>query len=737
MKKKILLFLFIIISFIIVPNIALAETGQCGVLRYDITDLSIRDDKITLKGWAFVTCTHNYRTYSGGDKAITGSGEQKIKIRAITKDGNRELDSVTYNGTEKKGTIINKTNYNFYCQQYYFKDAKSECTDAYNGTFPDNRWNNSCIDKSEFSQCLYQDIEFGVTFNTSDWGTVDGEKVIFQIAVHNADYTKKYSQEYTGWETISLNSAVEAQNGSTNIKIVENSQADTLKVLIPEGILRNVNGNYVIEHCTNSPSDYTCNASDTNNSNCIGGFSKCKPYSWSTVAQNKLYKINKEYSGSGFTNGYKKSSEDGFKILGSEINTYSPGEYVVKVKSTYTVSGTNGKYTMIREPSDEKDSKSMVVYASWVKPQGEFVIKVYNDKKCKPSNPNIKVVCNSTSDSFKSTCEELTVNVKDNNNEIKSKANVKIEQSGIISTILTPTKTYAGGGFKFGIIYYNTIKWTLVNQLKGNKEDITEAMKNKLVSIDEFKNKFAIKSAQFGNETIPDNYFTQNIQCQESGNFTDGETLTTMCIVYLPNSVLEEYTGKVNYRTDKNNQGLNNKYYTPLNWDTSKKYEIIATITGMDRLKESSVKNDSKDKNKSWTGTWEYKLNGANDNCSLNLYPLYSTPSKDKGSNKYVFIYRPIDITNPFPSRNPGMNWYDWYNRKIPNNKERLANSYSNDKLQYSTTLDGLSTKEIKQYNKDELKHGGYFDWKTMNGDKSTFIDKYFDTIKRENIIKE
>lgn len=275
------------------------------------------------------------------------------------------------------------------------------------------------------------------------------------------------------------------------------------------------------------------------------------------------------------------------------------------------------------------------------------------------------------------------------------------------------------------------------NQLKGNKEDITEAMKNKLVSIDEFKNKFAIKSAQFGNETIPDNYFTQNIQCQESGNFTDGETLTTMCIVYLPNSVLEEYTGKVNYRTDKNNQGLNNKYYTPLNWDTSKKYEIIATITGMDRLKESSVKNDSKDKNKSWTGTWEYKLNGANDNCSLNLYPLYSTPSKDKGSNKYVFIYRPIDITNPFPSRNPGMNWYDWYNRKIPNNKERLANSYSNDKLQYSTTLDGLSTKEIKQYNKDELKHGGYFDWKTMNSDKSTFIDKYFDTIKRENIIKE
>lgn len=728
MKKKILSFLFIIISFIIFPNIALAETGQCGVLRYDITDLSIRDDKITLKGWAFVTCTHNYRTYSGKDKTITGNGEQKIKIRAITKDGTRELDSVTYNGTEKKGTIINETNYNFYCQQYYFKSEKKECTSAYNGTFPDNNWNNSCDDKSKSSQCLYQDIGFGVTFNTSDWGTADGEEVIFQIAVHNANYTKKYSQEYTGWETISLNSAVAAQNDSSNIKITENTRANKLKVLIPEGILRDVSGNYVIE-------DVNGNKGSCNKIN--KGYSYCNPYAWSTAAQNYNYTIA-DYPGgngtaNGFKNGYKKSSIDGFKVLNS--TTHSPGEYVVYVNSTYTLTGTQNNYSMIRYPGDEK--KQMVVYASWVKPQGEFAIKVYNDKKCKPSNPNIKAACNSTSDSFKSTCEELTVNVKDNNNEIKSKANVKIEQSGIISTILTPTKTYAGGGFKFGIIYYNTIKWTLGNQLKGNKEDITEAMKNKLVSIDEFKNKFAIKSAQFGNETIPDNYFTQNIQCQESGNFTDGETLTTMCIVYLPNSVLEEYTGKVNYRTDKNNQGLNNKYYTPLNWDTSKKYEIIATITGMDRLKESSVKNDSKDKNKSWTGTWEYKLNGANDNCSLNLYPLYSTPSKDKGSNKYVFIYRPIDITNPFPSRNPGMNWYDWYNRKIPNNKERLANSYSNDKLQYSTTLDGLSTKEIKQYNKDELKHGGYFDWKTMNSDKSTFIDKYFDTIKRENIIKE
>ena len=52
-----------------------------------------------------------------------------------------------------------------------------------------------------------------------------------------------------------------------------------------------------------------------------------------------------------------------------------------------------------------------------------------------------------------------------------------------------------------------------------------------------------------------------------------------MCIVYLPNSVVEEYTGKVTYKQG-DNLGLNNKYYTPIDWDSNKKYEIVATISG-------------------------------------------------------------------------------------------------------------------------------------------------------------
>lgn len=38
-----------------------------------------------------------------------------------------------------------------------------------------------------------------------------------------------------------------SSNDSSNIKIKTNTQANKLKVLIPEGILRDVSGNYVIE----------------------------------------------------------------------------------------------------------------------------------------------------------------------------------------------------------------------------------------------------------------------------------------------------------------------------------------------------------------------------------------------------------------------------------------------------------------------------------------------------------
>ncbi len=703
MKKKIFLFLFIIITSLSLLENVKAEKGNCGAVRYDVTNLNIRDEKITFTGWAFINCTQNYTDYKGNDSSIVKSGGgQKIKIRAIDSNGNQV-------GSEKEvnGSIVNNINYNFYCQQYYFQTEKSECQKAYNGTFPSSGWNNRCTDGVASSQCLYQNIGFSITFNTSEWNVEDGTQIRFQIAVTNRDYQNKYNRSYSNWETLSLNKAVKPDiKNNPNIEIVKNSSGESVKVIISEGIFRDINGNYVVE------------TSDGTKGSCAHvrkDYAHCAPYSWSDAVEGEVYKISSSTIGA-FKNGYSASTINEFKILGN-TTTYSPGRYIV-----YVEKGWRGERK--RYPGSDKE---MVLYASWVKPTGEFVIKVYNDKKCKPSQPNIKASCNSSSSSFSSTCEELTVKTNDANDEIKSKANVKISQTGSITTILTPTNTYAGGGFKFGIMYHNTISWSLVKQYKGTIEDITKEMQAKLK--ENFVDGFGLKNVKFGNEQIPDDYFKQNIKCQETGSFTNGNTLTTMCIVYLPNSVVEEYTGKVTYKQG-DNLGLNNKYYTPIDWDSNKKYEIVATISGMDRLKESSVKADSKDKNKVWTGTWEYTLNGSKDNCDINLYPLYGQPTGGKKNLKYTFIYRPIDLNNPFPNRNPGMNWYDWYN--IERNKERLESSYNRE--QYSITLDSQKTSEIKKYNKDELNKGGYFDWKTIENGQSSFIDKYFDK-KRDNIV--
>lgn len=703
MKKKIFLFLFIIITSLSLLENVKAEKGNCGAVRYDVTNLNIRDEKITFTGWAFINCTQNYTDYKGNDSSIVKSGGgQKIKIRAIDSNGNQV-------GSEKEvnGSIVNNINYNFYCQQYYFQTEKGECEKAYNGTFPSSGWNNRCTDGVASSQCLYQNIGFSITFNTSEWNVEDGTQIRFQIAVTNRDYQNKYNRSYSNWETLSLNKAVKPDiKNNPNIEIVKNSSGESVKVIISEGIFRDINGNYVVETSDGTKGSCTYVRKD---------YAHCKPYSWSDAVEGEVYKISSSTIGA-FKNGYSASTINEFKILGN-TTTYSPGRYIV-----YVEKGWRGERK--RYPGSDKE---MVLYASWVKPTGEFVIKVYNDKKCKPSQPNIKASCNSSSSSFSSTCEELTVKTNDANDEIKSKANVKISQTGSITTILTPTNTYAGGGFKFGIMYHNTISWSLVKQYKGTIEDITKEMQAKLK--ENFVDGFGLKNVKFGNEQIPDDYFKQNIKCQKTGSFTNGNTLTTMCIVYLPNSVVEEYTGKVTYKQG-DNLGLNNKYYTPIDWDSNKKYEIVATISGMDRLKESSVKADSKDKNKVWTGTWEYTLNGSKDNCDINLYPLYGQPTGGKKNLKYTFIYRPIDLNNPFPNRNPGMNWYDWYN--IERNKERLESSYNRE--QYSITLDSQKTSEIKKYNKDELNKGGYFDWKTIENGQSSFIDKYFDK-KRDNIV--
>lgn len=293
----------------------------------------------------------------------------------------------------------------------------------------------------------------------------------------------------------------------------------------------------------------------------------------------------------------------------------------------------------------------------------------------------------------------------------KNRRDVKLDQTATLTNILTPTKIYQGGGIKLGFMYYNTVKWNFSeDEQYGNDDSEIRGLleSTKLKSLDELENDIVVE-VSLKDENGDEIGKIGNIQksCtrdDDDSEFTEGKTVTTTCTFLLPKSIVDLGTGKVTYK-NKPGQGINNEYYTPI------------TYTG-DLYLEATIKNVSvlKDVDK-WTDNWTLTYGGENDdNCKVNVTSRLYKPNQ---KNEYAFIYRPIDLNNPFPNRNAGVNWYDWYS--IPANKDRLKSSYS--KKEYQVELDNQSVSKIKEYNKNN----NYLDWTGINKEtgKSDFIDKY------------
>lgn len=291
----------------------------------------------------------------------------------------------------------------------------------------------------------------------------------------------------------------------------------------------------------------------------------------------------------------------------------------------------------------------------------------------------------------------------------KNRRDVKLDQTATLTNILTPTKIYQGGGIKLGFMYYNTVKWKFTDdeQYGNDDSEIRGLLESKLKKLDELENDIVVEVSlkdKNGDEIGK----IDNIQkkCEQKGEFTEGKTVTTTCTFLLPESIVKLGTGKVDYN-NSSGQGINNEYYTPITY--TGELSLEAEIKNIGVLKEVD----------GWTNNWTLKYDGENDDsCKVNVTSRLYKPDQ---SNKYAFIYRPIDINNPFPNRNAGVNWYDWYS--IPANKERLKSSYS--KEEYQVILDNQSVSKIKEYNND--KNNNYLDWTVINKktEKSEFIDKY------------
>lgn len=325
--------------------------------------------------------------------------------------------------------------------------------------------------------------------------------------------------------------------------------------------------------------------------------------------------------------------------------------------------------------------------------------------KCNSKTINNAGHCNDTN-SASGNCGKHTIEVK-TGDEVTSRATITIHQEGAVTNILTPTEIYQGGGVKLGFVYHNTVTWQYATgeTIYGSKSSIETAINDKIKNARTLEDdiKVNIEFKDKNNKTYTLNSVPVQKECtQEITNNTDsqsGQTITTVCTFLLPESTIALGSGKVSYK-NSTGKGINNEYYTPIKYNGdfyfTAKLSNIGIVTGLNN----------------WMEDWSLTYDGTtDDSCKVNIYErLY------KGNN-YRFIYRPIDINNPFPNRVAGVNWYEWYNNSV--NKNRLEESYS--KLEYEAELNTQNVSEIKEYNKNN----NYLDWNGINENgKSDFVDE-------------
>lgn len=350
-----------------------------------------------------------------------------------------------------------------------------------------------------------------------------------------------------------------------------------------------------------------------------------------------------------------------------------------------------------------------------------YRITTETDKyNCIADSPVKNGECNNTVN-VSSECEKKTFEVVedgksiDNPNAKAARVTVGFTQDVTLTNLLTPTRIYQGGGVKIGFIYKSTVTATIDREsIEGDydylKNQINNKIRNTLLDFQTIASNISNGAAlTFTDEKNKEYKFSptqMQTSCKQEGDIiNDGKVITT-CTIFLPESEVKLGTGEVTYKNSIG-EGINNEFYTPIKYNgklyMSAKFENLTAINGINL--DSWMKNI--------TVTYDGKRNRAS-NCEINTYPRFY----EEDNKTYKFIYRPIDINNPFPNRNAGVNWYSWYEE--PANRNRLESSY--DEVEYQMKLDNQKVIDIKRYNNLH----SYLDWYGISDSgKSDFVRDY------------
>ena len=190
----------------------------------------------------------------------------------------------------------------------------------------------------------------------------------------------------------------------------------------------------------------------------------------------------------------------------------------------------------------------------------------------------------------------------------------------------------------------------------------------------------------------------------EHGNVSQWypDTMITFSAWYeLGKACINAKTADVRYISKDSNCDSNEEidggflYYIPLKEKTGTNFPVEVYI------QELSIVNIM---------NWQLNYKCGVD-CQQKLFDL------DKGG--YLYYFRPISLTEPFPNRDPGVNWINWIS--VRQNQERLKDTYSTvNNLEYTVTLTLNDINTIKEYNKNSNR--GYLDYSININGESSFI---------------
>ena len=398
------------------------------------------------------------------------------------------------------------------------------------------------------------------------------------------------------------------------------------------------------------------------------------------------------------------------------------GNITTKGNIIWNATSRNVSYSNCNYKDEDKVIENKVIATNGiVYSPALYRITTETDKyNCVAESPVKNGECNNTIN-VSSECEKKTFEVVEDGESIDNpeakaaRVTVGFAQDVTLTNLLTPTRIYQGGGVKIGFIYKSTVTATIdPESIEGDydylKNKINNKIRNTLLDFQTIASNISNGAAlTFTDEKNKEYKFSptqMQTSCKQEGDIiNDGKVITT-CTIFLPESEVELGTGNVTYKNSIG-EGINNEFYTPIKYNgklyMSAKFENLTAINGINL--DGWMKNI--------TVTYDGKRNRAS-NCEINTYPrFYNSDNKT-----YKFIYRPIDINNPFPNRNAGVNWYSWYEE--PANRNRLESSY--DEVEYQMKLDNQKVIDIKRYNNLH----SYLDWYGISDSgKSDFVRDY------------